>query len=876
MQNSESNRSLQLRDNSASSAAKSSTNTSRPNITKKVDSVKRRSKTITSKNMQQNINQILPKQTQNESDKNKNELVYSEKENIQPNFLKQASLKELNALSALKRLSDFNDYDDFSQNMLDETFRGINGWNTNEDVNSNPTSQRILKEKAVVVNKRANLMKKEKAQIQNMSHNNNPFKNVLQNLCNNINNYEKKANQLQNMKESLIETDKENIFEKQKVLLQEGANKGFSNIVQDLKKLQEDLQSPEKARNNLDSLNNNAAGYVKPLNSNLLKQQIEKKGMLLKQKVDGLNNQCQSRYIGSINVQTPKEQFNPDQKNVQQLLKVTSNEKSLKMKFNEDYSINICSSNNNHIVAVPEKSQEERVTVCSQQTNNTTYLNTSSSTQEIEFVQNQLNQPYLRSRIESYSHVVDEISKKKKNQVIRVADTEKYDKSFVSNPQQNKNNCNTNPDVINNTSITEIAHSQNSNHAEKISSPIINSYQIKKKVEFMHQESENRRSKSINGATSQQHHFLSYQNTLSSQNNINLLLNQGSSNSNNNQTMYNGIQQQKQQPSLKQISKSIQINKNNNNNNSSSNNNSTAEKDKELISNQQFKTNVNNTPNSMSLNSYSKSKDLEINSRVFPHLSDIQHEKKSFQSRLSGLDNELNPYNIQGNGNNIFYQPNHIPLTPIQFSQSLTRNNYNQKFLINQNLSDKTNKNDLSCTKSLSQNSQQFLSQNSSSLDKRNIPTQTQGGMSTVVIYTNQNNLNVSTIPQAVQNYSQQPVTSQNYFNAIQKRIIQGNSQISQINNPQSLQIGSNPQICVQGSGPSRNNSSNKLVLPPKPQSSNINSSTNQSQQLSNKSKLPKLFKNSNRTFMKKVNSRNEELKGLQIQAQKAINNSFA
>ncbi|KAL4499274.1 hypothetical protein ABPG72_006860 [Tetrahymena utriculariae] len=869
MQNSESNRSLQQRDNSASSAAKSSTNTSRPNITKKVDSVKRRSKTITSKNMQQNINnQILPKQISNENNKCKNEIVYSEKENIQPNFQKQASLKELNALSALKRLSDFNDNEYFSQNMLDETFRGIHGWNTNEDINSNPTSQRILKEKAVIVNKRANLMKKEKAQIQNISHNNNPFKNVLQNLCNNINNYEKKANQLQNMKESLIETEKENIFEKDKVLVQEGTNKGFSNIVQDLKKLQEDLQSPEKARNNLDILNNNATGYVKPLNSNLLKQQIEKKGLVLKQKVDGLNNQCQSRYLGSINVLSPKEQFNPDQKNVQQLLKVTSNEKSLKMKFNEDYSINICSNNNTHTLAVPEKSQEERVTVCSQQTNNTTYLNTSSSTQEIECVQNQLNQPYLRSRIESYSQVVDEISKKKKSQVIRVADTEKYDKSFVSNPQQNKNNCNTNPDVINNTSITEVAPSQNSNHAEKISSPVINSYQIKKKVEFMHPESENRRSKSINGATSQQHHFLSYQNTLSSQNNINILLNQGSCNSTNNQTMYNRIQQSKQQPSLKQISKSIQIN---------NNNNSTAEKDKEVITNQQFKTNVNNTPNSMSLNSQSKSKDLEINSRVFPHLSDIQHEKKSFQSRLSGLDNELNPYNIQGNGNNIFYQPNHIPLTPVQFSQSLSRKNYNQKFLINQNLSsDKTNKNDLSCTKSLSQNSQQFLSQNSNSLDKRNIPTQTQGGMSTVVIYTNQNNLNVSNIPLAVQNYSQQPVTSQNYFNTIQKRIIQGNSQISQINNPQCLQIGSNPQICVQGNGPSRNNSSNKLVLPPKPQHSNINSSTNQSQQLSNKSKLPKLFKNSNRTFMKKVNSRNEELKGLQIQAQKAINNSFA
>ncbi|EAR97946.1 hypothetical protein TTHERM_00283350 (macronuclear) [Tetrahymena thermophila SB210] len=867
MQNSESNRSLQQRDNSASSAAKSSTNTSRPNITKKVDSVKRRSKTITSKNLQQNINnQTLPKQISNENNKNKNELANSEKENIQPNFQKQASLKELNALSALKRLSDFNDYDDFSQNMLDETFRGIHGWNTNEDINSNPASQRVLKEKAVVINKRANLIKKEKAQIQNVSHNNNPFKNVLQNLCNNINNYEKKATQLQNMKESLIETDKENIFEKEKVFLQNGANKGFSNIVQDLKKLQEDLQSPEKARNNSESLNNNATGYVKPLNSNLLKQQIEKKGLVLKQKIDSLNIQSQSRYLGNINIQTPKEQFNPDYKNVQQLLKVTSNEKSLKMKFNEDYSINICSNNNNtHTVAVPEKSQEERVTVCSQQTNNTTYLNTSSSTQEIECVQNQLNQPYLRSRIESYSQVVDEISKKKKNQVIRVADTEKYDKSFVSNPQQNKNSCNTNPDVINNTSITEAAPSQNSNHAEKISSPVINSYQIKKKVDFMHPESENRRSKSINGATSQQHHFLSYQNTLSSQNNINMLLNQGSCNSTNNQTMYNGQQLSRHQPSLKQISKSIQINKNN----------STVEKDKEIISNQQSKTNVNNTPNSMQLNSYNKQKDLDINSRVFPHLSDIQHEKKSFQSRLSGLDNDLNPYNIQGNGNNIFYQPNHIPLTPIQFSQSLSRNNYNQKFLVNQNLSDKTNKNDLSCTKSLSQNSQQLLSQNSSSLDKRNIPVQTQGGLSTLVIYTNQNNLNVSNIPSAVQNYSQQPVTSQNYFNAIQKRIIQGNSQISQMNNPQCLLIGNNPQICVQGSGPSRNNSSSKLVLPPKPQSSNINSSANQIQQLSNKSKLPKLFKNSNRTFMKKVNSRNEELKGLQIQAQKAINNSF-
>lgn len=50
MQNSESNKSLQPRENSASSATKSATNTSRPIINKKGDSVKRRSKTITTKN----------------------------------------------------------------------------------------------------------------------------------------------------------------------------------------------------------------------------------------------------------------------------------------------------------------------------------------------------------------------------------------------------------------------------------------------------------------------------------------------------------------------------------------------------------------------------------------------------------------------------------------------------------------------------------------------------------------------------------------------------------------------------------------------------------------------------------------------------------
>lgn len=65
--------------------------------------------------------------------------------------------------------------------------------------------------------------------------------------------------------------------------------------------------------------------------------------------------------------------------------------------------------------------------------------------------------------------------------------------------------------------------------------------------------------------------------------------------------------------------------------------------------------NVISTPNSTSLISSNKSKDLDVNVRVFPHLSDIQHEKKGLHTRLNVGDNDLNPYNITGNANNIFY-----------------------------------------------------------------------------------------------------------------------------------------------------------------------------------------------------------------------------